>query len=231
MPIVDDLALVVSTGIALLAAARAVGIGRGLVNRVYRVRAYWSVVLILYTILYAFIFRAGLSSDGQPLYYVTNFTLLLVFIVFIDSTVFVTLELDFFHRNTLRWRQMHLLIYPAFAVSAVLFFGVVGLPWPLSNTLPQSAFGTALLIAALGYSAVALAFGAQRTPDRPMRRYVALTSLLVILIIASIPPKLYISNALADLAYDALTIAAFYVGYLMVMSLSPTTRLEKGLPL
>jgi len=229
LPIVDDFALLVSAAIAFLSVFRAVGIGRGLVNRVYRVRAYWGAALNVYTILYMFIFRAGLSGNGQPLYYVTNFIIFLIILVYIDSTVTAALEMDFFHRNTLRWKQMHLLIYPVFAASVVFFFGLVArLPWPLGNTLPQSALGTALLIAALGYSAVALAVGARRTPDRPMRRFVKLTSLLVVLIIAMTPAKLYISNALADLTFDALLVVVFYVGYLGIMSISPTARLEKG---
>ena len=238
LPIVDDLTLLFIGGIALLSATRAVEIGRGLVNRIYRARAYWTAALVVFSIIQVLLFRGGFLVDGQPLYLMTFYFYLLLVLFFIDSTVLATLEMDFFHRNPLGWKRTRLLVYLAYIVDfgAVLSFGLAaGLPWsealerwPLGVTLPQSAFGVALLVAILGYSAAALAVGARRTPDRPMRRFLKLTSFLVVLLIATTMTFDYISNPVADLALDALDLVAFYVGYLMVMSLSPTARLEKG---
>ena len=235
---VDDLTLLVTGGIALLSATKAVGIGRGLVNRIYRVRAYWTAALVIFAVVQIFIFRGGFLVDGQPLYLMSFYIFFLVMLVFIDSTVLATLEMDFFHRNTLRWKRTHLLVYLGYFVDfgVILTLGLAsGSPWyevrwPLGNTLAQSAFGVALLIAILGYSAAALAVGARRTPDRPMRRFLKLTSFLVVMLIAITTTFDYISNPVADLTLDALDVVAFYVGYLMVMSLSPTARLEKGEP-
>jgi hypothetical protein len=116
---------VVSLGIFLFATYRAFTIGRVLVKGVYRSRAFWTggtmVALIVFIL-------AGSLPTSNPLNTISFLAIGLVLLAFVDSSIGVAQEVDFFHRSPLGWQRLRKPIY------AFLFtFSTVG---PSSTSHP-----------------------------------------------------------------------------------------------
>ena len=94
---------VVSVAIFLFATYRAFTIGRVLVSGAYRNRAFWTggtmITLILFTL-------ASDLPSSNPLSTLSFLAIGLVLLAFVDSSIRVAQEMDFFHRSPLGWQRL-----------------------------------------------------------------------------------------------------------------------------
>jgi hypothetical protein len=232
LSVVDQLSFVVASIILAFGAYRGVTIGRAFVNRLYRSRAIWIVAIVLVALFNSLSNLVPFLNTSFVPFILLVVTILVVF-VFVDVSILATIELDFFHKNTLRWRQVRFVGY-------LLLFGEVGLAFLLGivsglpgspswiTTLDNSpAFTDQAGLAVFGvlvYSAAALMMGARKTPDRTMKRHLQLVGFAFALFIISTLNDLTLSIDLLD---DFLGVLGPYVIYLAVMALSPVGRVEK----
>lgn len=243
--VIEELSITVAGIIVILAAYRALTIGRAF-TRAYRNRAFWIIILGAFTIIQPatgyFPSINNMIIGGLPLFEITFFTLLLSFFVFIDSTIMVALEMDFFHRNTLRWKQVRILAYLAVVggiVGFVIISSLATLPgapaWVLAAAAGSGSriFFIALL-GALGfefvYMPVTLIVAARRTPDRTLRRHLMLLGLLFITYIVSFLNATTFNNypnSWSGLFGDFLLVLLAYVLYRAVMTLSIVTKITE----
>lgn len=208
--IYEDVAQVIALAVFAFAAFRAITIGRALVNRVYKSRAYFVGALAISGLI-------GILFPPSSLYFV------LLFIVFIlvDSAILVALDTDFFHRNTLRWKQIRLAVYALFV--AVLIYTLS--PDNVVNSLPGIVFDlvVASFLFIFVYTAGAAVVSARRTSDKPLKRFVALAGLLILGYLVNTLLFVFVS----ELFTPVLLIIFAYIIYLMAMSLSPVGKVEK----
>ena len=214
---------------------RGIQIGRGLIDRTFKSRAYWTALIAFLFVLTSTLNYAPLFGGSQP-------TLLGAFIgslpwqfeffvlfAFIDSTIMVTIRMDFFHRNTIKWASFHRPLIAAFIVSDVYAFTI-------TNYSPYAG-GAPAWIVALFWVAIAvvlvpvmvgipvLLIGARRTPDRTMRRFIVLLGITLVLyvLIGIVLQGVFPSLGQAG---NLLSPVGAYVFYKTVMSLSPVGRIE-----
>src|SRR5580658_9404354 len=98
-----DLVEVLGMAIFLFATYRAVTIGRVLVKGVYRDRAFWTAGTLISLILLTVASSLPPSNPLSPLSFVLIFVILFAFV---DSSVRVVQETDFFHRTPLGWQRV-----------------------------------------------------------------------------------------------------------------------------
>ncbi len=217
--VIDTVTPLIAVAILVLAAFRGVEIGRTLVSRVYRNRAFWIAGLCIALVLQSSTGYVpsvnNLLIGALPLFEITFFLLVFVIFVFIDSTVMVALELDFFHRNTLRWKQLRRPFY------------LVGLALLVLIILPATAQTFVAFFLVLGYSVAALIIGARRTPDRTIKRHIMLLGFVLIAFIIMSFLFNSTSTLSVDLLYDFLIVLYPYLLYRAVMTLSSVGRIEK----
>ena len=231
MNVAGDLLGLVGIGIFLFAAYRAFTIGKILVGGAYRNRAFWtggtSIALILLTIASALPASNPLGSAAFVLIFV-------VLLAFVDSSIKVTQDTDFFHRSPLGWQRLRKPLY--IIITPLLVVGALTLGFaPPSSIL---AFVGILLWfgaggGALSLSAAAMVVGARRTSDRSMRRFVRMLGLAIICMVLFFTvwiPFSPFSATLQDLGSllsEFFIPAAAYFLYLAAMSLSLVGRIEK----
>jgi hypothetical protein len=230
-PIIDNATEIITDAIFAFAVFRAVSIGRHLMNRIYRSRAYLLAAVIVFSVVQSFVPDSWVVA-GLPIFMVAYFALLFFVLVFIDTTILVVLDMDFFHRNTLRWRQARPVVYAVSLIDMAIILFVTylsSLPSPPSSVNSSHDFFPVIgsFVAVFLYSAATLIIGARRTPDRPMRKFLMLAGLLVLSLLVSTLIFNYTYIFAVDLFDDFLGVAIAYVAYLMVMSLSPTGKVEK----
>jgi hypothetical protein len=213
---------IIIAGILLLSTYRALKIGRALVSSVYRSRAYWLAALMV-----AFTIAALNTYVTYPNTLLGNFLsrndynfpflveLTLVF-AFIDSVILVAMEMDFFHRDTLHWRQLRALAY------VIVLVGIF-IP-TISNSL-LFIIPTYLAVIFVVYSIAVLIVASRRTPDRTLKRHTRLLGYAFVIYIVSV---LVFSIPIWGNVISDLLVAIFaYLIYLATMALSPLSRIEK----
>ena len=231
---IGDVLEVLGLGIFLLATYRALSIGRVLLGGVYRDRAFWTAGTLIALILLTL--ASGLPTTG-PLYLLSALAFVLIFVVlfaFVDSSIRVVQEMDFFHRSPLGWQRYRKPSY-ALLVGFLSVGGTLALFAP-SNSIP-GLIGVLLWFGSGGtfliYSAAALVVGARKTPDRTLRRFVRMLGFAIICMVLFFTtwiPFAPFSLMLQDLGSLISTFfipAAGYFLYLAVMSLSPVGHIEK----
>jgi hypothetical protein len=229
--LVGELALLVSLGIFFFATYRAVQIGRVLMRGVYRSRAFWSAgtmtVIIISTLV-------GYLPSAIAVSGFLDVLGLIVFFTFVDSSVRVAQDMDFFHRSTLSWQRLrkpfYILLFASAAIA--LWAGYLASPDTLLAMVGGAQFY--LVIGPLYvYSAAALFLGARKTPDRTMRRFVktlglalACVAIYLTIWIPFTPFSVTVQDLGAMISYFFVPAAAYFL-YLAVMSLSPVGRVEE----
>ncbi len=211
--IAEDAANVIAIVIFGFAAFRAFTIGRVLVNRVYRNRAYFMGVFAIIVIVSLIPIPATIGKIYFPF--------LFVFFIMVDSTILAALDTDFFHRNTLRWRQIRLVLYPLF----VAFLAYAFLPSNATNSLPGIVLDVvvATFLFIFVYTTATAVVSARRTPDRPLRRFMALSGLFLFGFIVNTLIFSFISKGFSFFLF----VVFAYITYRMAMSLSPVGKVEK----
>ena len=226
LSVLGNIARVVAAAIFLFAALRAVTIGRALVNRVYRNRAYITGAFAVLVVANQLI-PDSWTIVGIPFYALTYFLFLAFVFVLVDITIMVSLDTDFFHRNTLRWRQVRLVAYPM--VVAIEIYAEA------SNYLPSNflstPLGEALLVVVLAifafvflYSTLTAIVSARRCPDVPLKRFMEYLGILLLLFLVNTLLYVLVTEVVAPFLF----IIFGYVIYRMAMSLSPVGKVQKS---
>ncbi len=232
LPVLQSIAYVVSGAIFLFAAFRAVTIGRALVKRVYRTRAYVTGIFSIFLAVVSLVAVVSVYWSA----YAYPFELVFIF-VFLDSTILVSLDTDFFHRNTLRWRQVRFVGYSAMALICVvnglgdflptyyksLFYVQVSPAQftPLGEIV--SAVEVASIIFVFIYVFSTALVSARRSSDMPLRRFLEYTGILLFLYLVNTLIAGLVTRAIAPFFF----VIFAYVMYRMAMSLSPVGRVKK----
>lgn len=221
--IATDVANALSVIIFGFAALRAFTIGRALLNRVYKSRAYLTGLLALVE------FAGILSGEADQVYLLV----LIILYVIVDTTILAALELDFFHRNTLRWKQVRIAAYILFVADAIYGGYFVNYVSKSPSIAPSAALhsllGVIFVVAAssllfiFAYTATTAVVSVRRTPDRPLRRFMTLSGLFLFGILVNSLVFVFISEVFAPFLW----VAFAYITYCMAMSLSPLGKVEK----
>lgn len=223
--VLETAASIATAAVALLAAYRSFTIGKSLVSRVYRTRAYWLVVLMI-----IFATFAVYPSSSVTVSNILFLTFLFALLVFIDSNVSVAREIDFFHKDTLHWHSARIPMFSAVVASSAIV-GVLLTTSANSNILGIVLVGYFVLLGAVfAYSGAALFVIARRTYDRTMKRFVrmlAFAILCYVLFLTLFIPLDAIYPSLGDVVTAFIAIGAAYFFYLAAMSLSDVGRIVK----
>jgi hypothetical protein len=236
--LVDMLSFLVASLVFLFVAVRGIQMTKAFVSRVYRNRALWIVGVSLFVVVDDVVSHAPFVDDFTvgvvPLGFVFVFLVVAVIFAFIDSTVMVALEMDFFHRDALGWRRGRYVGYAAvlgevgFALLVIILASQPTTPGWVSAIVNSSVVPVQFLVVfgiACGYGGASLVIGARRTPDTTLRKHMALLGLVLVLGVTSIANDFTVSFTLLD---DVLALSVSYVWYRAAMSLSPVGRVERG---
>jgi hypothetical protein len=229
---VGQLAVLLGIGILIFSTYRAVEIVRVLVKGIYRTRAVWTAAVMVVIIFFSLANLLPNDTSGVVGFLSTlsfGVTAIVLF-AFVDSSIMVAQEMDFFHRSTLGWQRFRKPFYVLVITSAVVsLWGIYlgGYFDTLAGTL-----AIAQVFAVIGilftYSAIALTVGARRTPDRTMRRFVRMLGLaiLCVAIYFTIWIPFNVVPHLGDMISDFFATAGIYFLFLSVRSLSPVSHVE-----
>lgn len=225
LTIIGTLVPLIAAGICLLVTIEAVEIGRALVSQVFRRRAFWIATVGVF-ILSVLVVGEVPFLASSAVSFILFLALIAVVFAFVDSTVLAAIETDFFHRNTLHWKQLR---WPSYAIVLGLFpsilvyivFGSSTNPpaW-VSDQISAVGAGTAVVIL---YSVVALAVAARRTPNKTMKRHVRLLGFAVACFAIAVANAFTLS---LDLYAIPAVVAALFL-YRATMTLSPIGRIEE----
>ncbi len=229
-------AALLGIGILLVAAYRAFELGRVLIRGVYRNRAYWTGATALALVL--FTLAADFLPPSNPLSPLAFPLIAIVLLVFIDSSVKVARDTDFFHRSTLGWERRRkafpvlLAASLAVAVLDVYFFGTTSYTSTVLGAL--GVFQVfAVLAAVFSWGAAALIVGARRSPDRSLRRFASMLGRVVASFVLFLtvwipfaPFSLTVQDLGGTISIFCATVGTYYL-YQAVMSLSPVGRVEQ----
>jgi hypothetical protein len=237
---VDIVALVnyvtatIIVAILLLGIYRAIEMRRVFVNPTYRSRATWSgflmlVILILMLANFIPFPSSGILSAIGALPFIA---LILTIFAYVDRSVLVARETDFFHRDTLHWlraRRPATVVLVFFMLSAVIFsFINTTSETPLWAVVIGGLF-LVFIAVVLSYCTAALIVGARRSSDRNLRRSILLVGLALSTLVLSLVLTLPLTTG--TLPYVVVNqgtgVIGIYLIYRSVMSLSPTRRIEK----
>jgi len=223
----------VSGVILVLAAYRAVEIGRASVSPVYRRRAFWTAAFVVLVVINLFD-----SFSSPPL--LTVFGILgglslvlleVTLFAFVDGAVTVAIDNDFFHRDSMKWSRLRSAFYPIVVFSAAdsVFLGSYyqsEITSSLWSHIP--ALGVVLLLIVFCYSAAALVVSARRTADRTLKWHVRILGFSVLSIVVAIFDQIAYSWSGYNLPLGIIFIVISYLLYLAVMSLSLVGKVEKA---
>ncbi|MDA4121000.1 MAG: hypothetical protein OK404_01165 [Thaumarchaeota archaeon] len=184
---VDTLVLSIAILICALASYRAFSSRRALASLVYRRRALWTGTVALISIFFealqitadytSYSTVTGVYPQGAALWvfaFLGALTIVGSFVIFawIDSTIGVALELDFLHRDSLRWKKLRPFAWALVAVGAI-GAGISIFQWEFQVFV-------LMLGAPVAYSVGVLAISGLRVRDTTMRRYFRWMGLIVV---------------------------------------------------
>ncbi len=223
--LIDNASYIIYLAVLAFATLRSVTIGINLVNRTYRSRAFLVSLLIVFTAAQSFV-PDSWSLFGLPIFELTYFVLIFTYLAVIDNSILVALDMDFFHRNTLYFRQARIVVYGVYLVFVLGIFASSMLQvhrLPIFVRIPLIGSFAALFF----YVALTSVVAARRTQDTPMRRFLTYAAILIVatLVYSLINNYTYLISI--DLFSDSLYVATAYLMYRMVMSLSLTGKVDR----
>jgi len=232
LAVYQDVATVAAIVIFLFAAFRAVTIVRSLVNRFYRRRAY---AIGIFGILSAINLAIPPSwmIKGMPVDDMSYGLILLFLFALLDTTIMVSLDTDFFHRNTLRWRQARLVAYPLMVALTIVTSagGLLIIIGYLPQNYQSTGIGFAIQVVSavvflpsLVYAILTATVSARRISDATLKRFMMFLGILVLLYVVNTLIWTLITKEITPL----LTVLYAYVAYRMVMSMSPVGKLQEA---
>jgi hypothetical protein len=225
--LVDLAAYISSIVILAFGAYRALTFSRVFLGNVFRSRALWTAALLILWIVpndtefFAYQYSASLNSligISAGVTIIIAWVLVVGTVVFIDRNILVARELDFFHRNSLRWGDLRLISY----VGAPVSFAVSLVGGATGNGIVQLA-GNLGLSGVLGYASASLLVSGLRLSDLVMRRFLKYAGGGLVLLVATIafpspgPPL--------GIVYDAFLVLGCLLLYLSARSLASLNRI------
>lgn len=227
LPTIDATLLGVAVLICALASYRSFQVRRAIPGPIYRSRALWTGILALVIIPYGILIITGelwiiggnpnpFSGTPSPAVYASFLVLSMVgsivFFFWVDSTIGVAYELDFFHKDTLQWRRFRKLTWALIVIGA--FVGGIG------TTTFEFLLSSLLLGIPISYAAFTLAKSVTRVHDETMKRYMRWVGLLVVAVILELITVTY------NVYLNFPVVALAYFLYRAAVSLSIRNRLE-----
>jgi hypothetical protein len=242
--LLNDLANTVAIGILAMGAYRALEIRKGFASSSYRSRATWSAFMLSVIGVSQVLNYSDLETNAMVSGVLGSSIFLgviVVVFVFVDRSVTVAIQTDFFHRNTLRWTQARFPIGVVIVGSLVISTLVSYLVPPFSGLLPPpgsplwATLGALVYIfglpLGLGFSTLALILAAKRTADRTLKRNILFLGLalstLVVSIVLSFPFN--IGTLGYSIVNQGTGLVGFFLLYKSVMSLSPLGHIDARL--
>jgi hypothetical protein len=210
---------------------------RGFVDRTYRSRALWSALLMVAIVVTNAVgfFAFPNNLAGSLALFAPFLSIVVVSYAFVDSTVLVATQSDFFHRDIFCWKRARLPSYVVLAASCAIVLVVVSLP-PYGNS-PGTSFSiwsdigyyqfVTISVVLLGYGAASAFFGSRRTSDLTLKRHIRLLGIALAFFVLSLAVFGFSSSDPAQIAGDVLTLLATYTLYRSAMSLTSLGKVEK----
>lgn len=225
-------ALAVSVvGLLSLGAIRAFQMSNGLVDVTYRRRARWAAaansviaIVLCYSSVVSLIAPSLAAAPSSIEFAELGFAgfgggFIAIF-AFADSTVLVAIQSDFFHRGALGWTRAR---RPAW----IALLACAGIDAALGGYTPFFAVFFVVAALVVSYAAAALIVGAIRTQDKTLKRHVKLLGWAIVVLLPSVIVG-FISSDIATLISEAGFVAAAFVLYRALMSLTPLGHAEKN---
>ena len=237
----NDAVNLVFFGILVVASGRGIQIGRHLVNPTFRNRAFWASGVMLFVVVVS----GGLNQ--VPYFAVTSapfdvvhavlsslpwmIEFILLFL-FVGSTITVTMEMDFFHRDTLHWRSLRRPLTVAYLAVTAYGFPVTAYNFPAAVPIWAIAGEVVIFLVGfpiLGYAVVALLIGARRTPDRTMKSFVAYLGAGLLILVAGLVVTSTVGSpgGIVGLLTNLPSLIPAYLFYRAIMALSPIGKIER----
>ncbi|MDA4127609.1 MAG: hypothetical protein OK452_10495 [Thaumarchaeota archaeon] len=232
--LVNTLTWLVASIVSIMVVYRGLEFGRAFMSGVFRNRAFWITALGVVTFIQAvpgyIVPVHDFTIGSAPFFVIAWFMLFFAYLAFVDSTIIVALQMDFFHRDTLRWRRGR------FAVFLLLGISVVALLLVALGIVPLTSNSAAIIVplvvstfVVVPYSGTALFIGARRTQDRTLKRHLILLAFVFALYISHFVLASTNQNnptRAVTLLDDSLILGSVYTLYRAVMTLSVVGRLE-----
>ncbi|HKW05477.1 MAG TPA: hypothetical protein VJN71_09285 [Nitrososphaerales archaeon] len=226
---VNGASSVIQAVILVVGLARVLEMRAGFVDRTYRQRAFWSVLLMGVVAAVNIESLLPLPSDlivniiGIAIF----FGLIGIAFAFIDRTALVAIQQDFFHRDILGWKRFRIPAGLVLAASLIVAFLLV--PKSLLTNPPlwvSIGENQTYIIAAilLGYAAIVGLIGSMRTPDKTLKKNIRFLGISLGFFVLSLAIFTLLSNDLGSIIGDIATIFATTFLYLSAMSLTPLGR-------
>ncbi len=234
---VEDIASLTQIAIILVGLYRVIEMRRGFVNRTYKSRATWSALLMVtigVTNAIGFVSFPD-TLVGSLASFLPFLAIVVVSYAFIDRTVLVAMQSDFFHRDVFRWMRARIPSYFVLAASCVVIIVDTSIPpYGNSSAAPASIwvelgfyqfFAVAIIL--LGYGTASAIFGSRRTSDQTLKRHIRLLGSALGFFVLALFTFSVNSGAFTQVVGNLLTIFATFFVYLSVMSLTPLGKVEK----
>ena len=226
--VLEAVAGVATSAIALLAVYRSLTIAKSLVTRIYRTRAYWlAVLMVIFAVLGILPTSTTLETDISNVFF---FSFLIALLLFIDSNVAVAKEIDFFHKDILHWEKIRipLLVVVVAYTAAASIATALG----ISSAIAGVGIIGYIVVAgvAFSYSGAAMFLIARKTYDQTMKKFVKTLGFAIlfwVLFLTLWIPLDAIYPSLGDVVTDFIAIGAAYFFYKAAMSLTFVGRMEK----
>lgn len=223
----DIISFVMAGAILTFGAYRALQFRKAFNNEIFRDRALWTAAVLAAWIV---------PNDTQILFtdlpppsgwdipaaldlvtVALAIVLIIVVAVFIDRNVRAARDLDFFHRDTLNWRRLRLVVLVGAPLSLVvnLLVGFVlgnQVIWDITDVL---------LPATLIYGVAALLVAGHRVYNQPVKKYLRLMGIGFALLVATIPVSV-------PVLYDIILLLGSYFLYLSAASLYSLRGIDKA---
>jgi len=226
--VLEAVAGVATAAIALLAVYRSLTIAKSLVTRIYRTRAYWlAVLMVFFAVLGLLPTSTTLETDISNVFF---FAFLVALLLFIDSNVAVAKEIDFFHKDILHWEKIRIPLL----VVVVAYTAAASIATALGISSAIAGVGVIgyIIVAgvAFSYSGAAMFLIARKTYDQTMKKFVKTLGFAIlfwVLFLTLWIPLDAIYPSLGDVVTDFIAIGAAYFFYKAAMSLTFVGRIEK----
>jgi len=219
---------IITTVIGFTTAYYSFAISRTLVNRTYRGRAMWTamsaiaLVATAYPILFfspsfLFFFLPTSFFKLVVVYGVITADLIILY-AWLDSTIRIAIDQDFFHRDTFRWSYLRHIFWVAIILVDLLVWMGPLFPSNYAFFAARSLGGTSFFVVV----GLVLFVSGRRTSDRTIRAYLMWLGLITICAVF-----LAVFAAVAPIAFPAPWVVLAYFLYRAARSLLPISKLEK----
>ncbi len=217
---------IVTTIIGFIAAYYSFALSRALVNRGYRNTAIWTALIAIalvatvYPLLFFALSNFAPSSFFQlvVLYAVSTADLIILY-AWLDSTIRIAIDQDFFHRDTFGWSHLRYIFWAGLILLDLsVWMGLLiptNYPFFVARGLAFAGF--------FGVVGLVLFVSGLRTSDRTIRTYLMWLGLIMLWALV-----MAVLGTLAPFAFPSAWVVMGYLLFRAARSLSPISKLQAG---